>query len=156
MYPYRITQATWNIWSLLFSYTSQKFLSILQHKQQVFGHNAWWNRGSGDFRRPVQHMQKGQWTVLQFKYTSSTNCKFTNMYSSFIYQGQEWHQEKMLTTNQEGWLCKYPNTYCSKYLDTDLSTHSSVNRNNAHMPQRSTQIHQNADTHWCFSITTSL
>ena len=55
----------------------------------------------GDFRITVQHLPKDSQTGFQFKYTSSTTCKSTNVYSSFICQGQSWHQEKMLTTNQE-------------------------------------------------------
>ena len=51
--------ATWNIWNLQFSHTSQKFFSMLQHKQQVFRHNIWWNQNSGDFRRSVQHLPEG-------------------------------------------------------------------------------------------------
>ena len=35
--------------------------------------------------------QKAKWTVLQFKHTSSTTCKSTNMYSSIVYKGQSWH-----------------------------------------------------------------
>ena len=35
------------------------FLSMLQHRQQVFRHNLWWNQSSRDFRTTVQHMSKG-------------------------------------------------------------------------------------------------
>ena len=59
--------ATWNIWSLQLSHISQKFFSMLQHKQQVFGHNVWWNQSSGNFRITVQHMSTGKQTVLQSK-----------------------------------------------------------------------------------------
>ena len=50
---------TWNIWSLKSGYTSWKPLSMLHHKQWMFGHNTWWNQGSGNYRRSVQNRPKG-------------------------------------------------------------------------------------------------
>ena len=41
-----------------------------------------------NFRRPVQNMPKGQWTVLQFDHTPSITCQPTNLYVSFIHQRQ--------------------------------------------------------------------
>ena len=45
-------------------------------------------RAVENFRRSIQHMPKGQWTVLQFKHTPSTTGQPTNLHISFICQGQ--------------------------------------------------------------------
>ena len=46
------------ILSLQFSHTSWKLLSMLQHRQQVFRHNLWWNKSSGDFGMAAKYMSK--------------------------------------------------------------------------------------------------
>ena len=54
MHANRIITATQNIWSLQFSHISQKLISMLQHRQQVFRHNLWQNRSSVNFRTAAQ------------------------------------------------------------------------------------------------------
>ena len=51
---------------LQFSHTTWKLISMLQYRHQVFRHNLWWNKSSGNFRTGGHYMSTGKWTVLQY------------------------------------------------------------------------------------------
>ena len=58
------SHTTQNISSLQFSHTTQKLISMLKHRSQVFKHNLWWNKSSGNFGTAVHYMSTGWGAVF--------------------------------------------------------------------------------------------
>ena len=84
---------------------------------------------------------KKQMDSFYHSYTIATTCKSTILHYSFLCQEHSQYFCQMFLTDQEIFRCQYALLTCTKCLDINNSTLSSIHHNYPHMPGRNNTVH---------------